>query len=222
MNRAWTLMLLPALLVTAVGCQNKLHKENLALHEQNRELQARTGQLEMQLANQADPAALDALRQQLADREAKIGQLQSELTSTPTGSGNPLDGLAGVETSYNAARGEVTVRVAGDVLFDSGKTTLKPSAQSTLTKIASAIKSSHPGKTIRVEGHTDTDPIRKTRSQFRDNRDLSLERAAEVTRFLEKQGIAPAKIATVGWGEHRTTGQGKNRDRRVEIVVLVD
>jgi outer membrane protein OmpA-like peptidoglycan-associated protein len=130
-------------------------------------------------------------------------------------------GIEGIETSYDKNAGTMTVNLPGDVLFDSGHETIKESAKTTLNKIASALKKDYAGKAIRVEGHTDSDPIVKTKDRYLDNLDLSLSRAAAVTRYLEGQGIAAKQITTSGFGQTKPRGSDKAKNRRVEIVVVV-
>ena len=115
----------------------------------------------------------------------------------------------------------MTMRVPGDVVFASGSTTINKGSEATLTRIADVLKSEYGGRKIRVEGHTDADPINKTAKLFNDNRDLSLKRAYAVTQFLEQKGVSPATMATVGHGPHQPRGANKKDNRRVEIVVVL-
>jgi chemotaxis protein MotB len=107
-------------------------------------------------------------------------------------------------------------------LFDSGKDALKGSASKSLDHIYSVLKAKYPGRHIEVAGHTDSDPIKK--SNWKDNLELSSERAMAVARYLREKGIAKEKIAATGYGEGRpiasnATAEGKKKNRRVEIVV---
>src|SRR5258706_8930786 len=114
-----------ASLLSAAGCQNKVHDENLQLHQQNRELQTQLSDREERLKAAPDPAQLAAMQREIADRDAKIQQLQASLTKPgPGGTADP--GIAGIETTYDAKAGTLTVNLPGDVLFDSGKAMLKP------------------------------------------------------------------------------------------------
>jgi chemotaxis protein MotB len=201
-----------------VGCQNALHDQNLALHSQNRELQERVNQLEGELGTRPDAAQVAGLQQELADRDAQIASLSSKLTTPVAGTSAP--GIEGIETEFDASTGEMTVRVPGDVLFDSGVATLKQSARGTLDKIADALKGDYSGKALRVEGHTDADPLVRTKAQWQDNRNLSLARALAVTRYLESKGVDGKRIATAGFGEFQPRGNDKSKNRRVEIVVI--
>ena len=76
-----------------------------------------------------------------------------------------------------------------------------------------------------VEGHTDHDPIKRSKKRFRSNRHLSAERADAVIRFLTKQcGVPESHVVLVGYGPYDPMAKGsgkpmKARNRRVEIVV---
>src|SRR5439155_6198907 len=138
---------------------NKMHDENQALWQQNRELQARLSESQTQpKAAPADNAQLASLQQQLADRDAKIQELQNQLQQPAPGQAKDPN-LAGIETSYDPKAGTMTVNLPGDVLFDAGKATLKDSAKTTLNKVVAALKKDYANKKVLVEGHTDNDPI---------------------------------------------------------------
>ncbi len=206
--RSITVSLLALAMVVATGCTSKTTASTQAnpLAADNLQLQAQVSQLQSQLT------AAQAAQSALAARDAKIKQLEAKLAQpTP---------IAGLETTYDAAKGELTVNVPGDVLFDSGRDALKPAALKTLDKVIAALKKDYEGKKIRVEGHTDTDPIRSTKGQFMDNLDLSLGRAATVSRYLIKHGIPANDLATVGFGDTHPKAT-KDKSRRVEIVVVV-
>jgi chemotaxis protein MotB len=73
-----------------------------------------------------------------------------------------------------------------------------------------------------VVGHTDTDPIQK--SSWKDNLELSAQRALSVARYLMEHGIPDKQLRAAGCGPARpvasnATAEGKARNRRVEIVV---
>ena len=76
---------------------------------------------------------------------------------------------------------------------------------------------------MRVEGHTDDRPIRT--AAFPSNWELSAARAASVVHLFMDHGIAPARLAVVGFGQYRpvmpnTTPAGRNANRRVAVVIL--
>jgi outer membrane protein OmpA-like peptidoglycan-associated protein len=107
-----------------------------------------------------------------------------------------------------------------DVLFDTGKWTLKPGAREKLAKI-SGIVQAHPGLKLEVEGHTDS-----TGSDDL-NQVLSEHRAQAVRDFLVQQGVSSATITAMGFGKSdpvasNDTTAGRQLNRRVEMVVSGD
>jgi outer membrane protein OmpA-like peptidoglycan-associated protein len=107
-----------------------------------------------------------------------------------------------------------------DVLFDTGKFTLKPGAREKLAKISGIILA-HPGLTITVEGHTDSvggDDY---------NMKLSEDRANAVRTYLVSQGLDSGIVTAQGFGKTRpvadnSTAAGRQQNRRVEMVVAGD
>ncbi len=107
-----------------------------------------------------------------------------------------------------------------DVLFDTGKYTLKPGAREKLAKI-SGIVAAHPTLKLQVEGHTDN----VGSNEF--NMKLSDMRAGAVRDFLMNQGIGSTSITAQGFGEEQPvstneTAVGRQQNRRVEMVVSGD
>lgn len=194
--------------IPLAGCQNRLKMERDALYVQNQELQEELDRARAALGGgQGDQSAL----------LAEIEGLRAQFAAQPiAGANTAFDNIPGVE-AY-ATGGTITVRVQGDILFASGKVSLKNSAKSTLNQIASVIQSEYPGNTIRVEGYTDSDPIRK--SKWKDNLELSLQRAAAVHRQLQSQGIASDNMYAAGFGAARAR-ETKAKSRRVQIVVVL-
>jgi len=107
-----------------------------------------------------------------------------------------------------------------DVLFDFNKYTLKPEAREKLAKI-SGIVLAYPDLKLDVEGHTDSIGSDDY------NQKLSEERASTVRGYLVSQGLKPDNISSVGLGKanpvaDNATAQGRQRNRRVEMVVSGD
>jgi flagellar motor protein MotB len=200
-----------------VGCQNKLQEENRALWQQNRDQQAKIDELASTPAK-GDNAQLAALQSQLADRDQKIADLQSQLRQPASGQSTPDPGIAGIETTFNKQTGEMTVNIPGDVLFDAGRATLKDSSRSTLGKIVSAIKQDYANKHVFVDGYTDSDPISHTKGMWQDNLDLSAARARAVANFLTGQGLDTKLVDARAFGSTNPK-KSKEASRRVEIVV---
>jgi outer membrane protein OmpA-like peptidoglycan-associated protein len=107
-----------------------------------------------------------------------------------------------------------------DVLFDTGKYTLKPTTQISLAKVAGILEA-YPGLKVQVEGYTDavgSDDY---------NQKLSENRAAAVKDFLVSQGVQPNSITSAGFGKSdpvadNTSASGRAQNRRVNMVVSGD
>ena len=132
----------------------------------------------------------------------------------------------GYDVAFDAAAGTVTVTLENSLLFDSGKATLKRTTSTELDHIRSVLRQKYAGKQVDVVGHTDSDPIRKTKDKWKDNLELSAQRAISVARYLIQKGIAEDEIRAVGCGEGRpvasnASSAGKAKNRRVEIVVYI-
>ena len=129
---------------------------------------------------------------------------------------------AGYDVAFDPSKGTITVTLPNAILFDSGKAMLKKATSTELDHIRSVLRDKYSSKQIDVAGHTDTDPIKK--SKWKDNWELSAQRALSVLRYLVKRGIPEDKIQAVGCGQSQpiasnSTASGKARNRRVEIVV---
>jgi len=121
-----------------------------------------------------------------------------------------------------AERGLVLTFVS-EVLFDSGKATLRSEARETLRKVADVIKEKVADRGVGVEGHTDNQPIKH--SGWRSNWELSTSRATAVLHALEEDGVNPRRLVATGYGEYHPvdsndTHEGQQKNRRVEIVIL--
>ncbi|MBM4062497.1 MAG: hypothetical protein FJ265_15580 [Planctomycetes bacterium] len=127
----------------------------------------------------------------------------------------------GRDASVSYRGGRLSIGINDSVTFDSGSTALKDSAHRVLQNVASVLKSKYPGRRIYVEGHTDADPIVKTKDKYRSNRHLSAERADAVARYLIERGVPEPSIFIVGCGQFDPVAAAKNKaqNRRVEVVV---
>jgi len=125
------------------------------------------------------------------------------------------------------------IRVVGDrfvfqseVLFPKGSAEINPAGRLELDKLASAMKELETqipqdiAWVLRVDGHTDTDPIQT--SAFSSNWELSAARAIAVVKELVAQGVSPKRLVAAGFGEYQPIEQGdteeiKTRNRRIEL-----
>jgi outer membrane protein OmpA-like peptidoglycan-associated protein len=117
--------------------------------------------------------------------------------------------------AQNTDRG--LVLTLGDVLFDTGASTLKPGAMTTIDRLAQFM-GDYPERSVRIEGHTDAVGSDET------NQRLSEQRALAVRNALLARNVAPERVTTIGFGEARPiasndTPAGRQQNRRVEVVV---
>ncbi|HEY9138661.1 MAG TPA: OmpA family protein, partial [Terriglobus sp.] len=157
---------------------------------------AERAQAEAEAAN-ASAAAAAARQDVVAMREKLRAQLNAVLATQET------------------ARGLVVT--LGDVLFDTGKSTLKQNAQISLAKV-SAILEQYPDLKLQIEGYTDaigSDAY---------NPKLSEDRAHSTQAFLVNNGVNPSNVSALGFGKSNPvadngTASGRAQNRRVEMVV---
>lgn len=120
-------------------------------------------------------------------------------------------------------KGVVYIDISDKLLFKSGKYEITAQAKTVLGKVATVLKN-QPDIEFMVEGHTDNVPY--SNGVLEDNWDLSVKRATEVVRILQKQyGLDPSKMAAAGRGEYNpvmdnSTAQNRAANRRTRIVIL--
>jgi len=113
-----------------------------------------------------------------------------------------------------------------EVLFPKGATEINPLGAKELDKLASAIKQlekeipSDIAWVLRVDGHTDTDPINT--AQMKSNWELSAARAIAVVKQLIAKGVPPNRLVAAGFGEYQPidtadTDEAKALNRRIEL-----
>lgn len=117
----------------------------------------------------------------------------------------------------------IEVEIKTSILFASGSARVEPAAMPVLEHLA-AILAKFPNP-IHVEGFTDNVPINTV--AFPSNWELSAGRAASVVHLFMRNGVPPGRMAAIGFGEHRpvadnATESGRNKNRRVVIVVMAD
>ncbi len=115
------------------------------------------------------------------------------------------------------------IEINTSVLFPSGSADVSSEALPVLERLGQ-ILAGNPVRT-HVEGHTDELPINTL--VFPSNWELSAARASRVVRIFQGQGVAPERMAAVGFGEFHpvadnTTPTGRQENRRVVIVVMAD
>jgi outer membrane protein OmpA-like peptidoglycan-associated protein len=165
---------------------------------------------------QQEKAQSDADKQ-AAEAKAQQAQLQADQAEKDKAAlrAKLQQQLNAILETRDSARG--LIMNMSDVLFDTGKYTLKPVAREKLAKVA-GILLAYPGLSMEIDGYTDS----VGGDEF--NQTLSEERASSVRDYLTSQGVAAGAIVAKGFGKtnpvaSNDTSQGRQRNRRVELVV---
>jgi chemotaxis protein MotB len=114
----------------------------------------------------------------------------------------------------------VEIEMNSSLLFPSGDAVPNDVAFTLIEKVARILAPY--GNPVHVEGFTDNQPI--ATAQFPSNWELSTARAASIVRMLSMEGVAPGRLAAVGYGEFQpvadnATAEGRARNRRVVLVI---
>lgn len=152
----------------------------------------------------------------LSPAQQQFMQISEQLQSyvSKSGQANMID--------VNLRPEGIAVTLSNALLFPSGGTALGPDSRKALARIADLIRPLP--NDIRVEAHTDNLPTDS--AIYPTNWELSAARAASVARFLiDQEGIAPARLSVLGYGEYRPlfpndTVEHRAENRRADIVIL--
>ena len=181
------------------------------------------------------------LRMAMSEYEKRLHQLD-EMKARFRDLKSRLDKLTGAGLNVPIRHNKMVIQLPGDVLFDSGKDSLKPEGRRILKQVADIIKADTTlsQRDFQVAGHTDKEPYP---GQFIDNWGLSLMRARTVLTFLVDPGhgldprgnptggdLNPAHFSAVGYGQmdpavgslDMQTREEEQKNRRVELVLQPD
>ncbi|MBA9075344.1 MULTISPECIES: OmpA/MotB family protein [Rufibacter] len=193
-----------------------------------KELEASKNALEQEKA--AAQRSLEQANADLRDRDAKLAQYQQQiaqkeriLNELKASVNSALAGFQEQGLTVNIKDGKVYVTMPEKLLFATGSTKVNPIGQSALGKLANAIKSQRDTE-IMVEGHTDDVAVAADNVTYKDNWDLSVLRATEVTRLLINNGVPPQMVVPAGRGQFTPvamtrTPEARQSNRRTEIIL---
>jgi chemotaxis protein MotB len=202
--------------------------------DKNQTLTAQKQAAEQQATQMA--AELQTANSRLANLDAERSELHERYASLLSQATNPLSGDATrkfeelsrkyPEFDFDPATG--VSKFHADVLFDTGKDELKPTAQNVLKEFADLMNSQDASRFhILVVGHTDDQPIKKTstHSKHETNWHLSTDRADAVVMALSKFGVKQSRMGAAGYSmfqpvEANANDLSRQRNRRVEIFIL--
>jgi len=199
------------------GLEESLKSTSDAKNQKIGELSQRLGQLEAENARLKDDIAqLQKLKEMEVQKTSKTYESLLDSMKSEISKG---------EVTISELKGKLTVNLVESVLFDSGKAEVKPNGLVVLQKVIDILKNIK-DKVIRIEGHTDNVPIVGALTRkYPTNWELSAARAINVARYLQQQGIDPALLAAVAYGEYKPvapndTDEGRAKNRRIEIVLV--
>jgi chemotaxis protein MotB len=222
---------------------NKRHTDDEAQYAQDQQtiqdLQGKMKDLGLGLSKSEEEKA--KLKTAMAEYEARLKQLD-DMKARFRDLKSRLDKLTGAGLNVGIRHNKMVIQLPGDVLFDSGKDSLKPDGKKILKQVADIIKADTTlsVRDFQVAGHTDKEPYG---GQFLDNWGLSLMRARTVLVFLispdkgaDARGIPtggaldPNHFAAAGYGAvdpasgsvDQQTRDDEQKNRRVELVLQPD
>jgi len=118
--------------------------------------------------------------------------------------------------------GLMLVKLPDNILFDPGKTDLKPAGQEAIKQVTTILAGIE-GRKFQVTGHTDSQPIKS--GKFKSNWELSTQLAVEVVKFMSKNGMDEKRLSAAGYADtlpvaDNGSDDGRRQNRRIEIVVV--
>jgi chemotaxis protein MotB len=159
-------------------------------------------------------ARLEELRKQKAAAEARLSTFKNLLSKLRAM-------IDSGQLKVIIRDGRMIIALPNDILFDSGKTSVKAEGKKALEMVAQVLATVS-DRDFLVAGHTDDLPI-KTR-EFPSNWELSTARAVEVVRFLITKGMSGKVLAAAGFAEFdpviaNASAESRAQNRRIEIVL---
>lgn len=197
-----------------LSAQNQSYEAKIAELEQ--ELAGLNAQLE-EFAEQQGITAMELaeLRAEKAKREREL-QVYKDLF----GQLKKLVDAGTIEVVFR--KGRMTLNLRNEILFDSGKSRLRPEGVSAVTEIVPALLSVGDREFL-VAGHTDNVPINSAR--FKSNWELSTARAVSMVKAMVDAGYPPERLGAGGFGEYDPVASNdapnsRAQNRRIEIILM--
>ena len=212
--------------------RDQLQAQNSAIRQDKTRTEDNLNQSLLTKSNQVNQLnqTLGVTEQDLAGKNARVAELQRVLDEKEAATNalrkkvaDALLGFNANDLQVNVKNGKVYVSLSEQLLFKSGSTKVDPAGQDALIKLSNALKDNKDINVL-VEGHTDNVPIKGVVNGAKDNWDLSVLRATEITRLLTSAGLDPTQITPSGRGEYmplvaNDTPQNKALNRRTDIIL---
>ena len=158
---------------------------------------------------------MEELKKAQAQAEARAAQFRKLVTQFKT-----LTDAGKLKVEIRENR--MIIALGDKILFDPGKTDLKPEGKDALKQVSEVLKDLQ-NRNFQVAGHTDNIPIKS--QKFRSNWDLSTARAVEVVNFMISSGLDGKRLSAAGYADMspvapNDTTENKARNRRIEITLV--
>ncbi|MFL5729194.1 MAG: OmpA family protein [Cytophagaceae bacterium] len=195
--------------------QTNVLNKNLSQREKDLiESEKKVQQLQVDL--QEREARVKELEKVLADKDKAVNELKNKVSKA-------LLSFKDKDLTVTVKNGKVYVSLSEQLLFKSGKTDVDTKGKEALKKLAEVLKDQS-DINVMGEGHTDDVKINEGTPGMKDNWDLSVLRATEITRLLIAGGVDPQKVVPAGRGEFQPVAEGKTaearqKNRRTEIIL---
>ncbi len=199
---------------------------NLTLHQQ--QIVALREQLvDMQQTNDQLLATIEelnrALEKEKIAREARLAKVKNTYNLLV---GALEEEIKRGELTISNLEGQLSVNLLNKILFDSGKTAIKPAGQKVLKSLGEVL-SQFPDKALQISGHTDNVQISSRLIElYPSNWELSTARATSVVHFLQKKvGLQGKRLIAAGYSEYRPVASnedaaGRAQNRRIQILLV--
>lgn len=193
-------------------------EEKAAKQKEIDELQKRIAEADAKAgaADEQTRAELEELRKQKAAADARLKLFEDFLAKFKKM-------IEAGKLDITVRRGQIVLALGTDILFDTGKTEIKPEGKTALVEVAEVLKGVS-GRRFQVAGHTDNVPI-KTTKEFASNWELSTARAVAVIKLLLEKGVKAEVLSAAGYAEFDPAGpnnsdKARAKNRRIEIVIV--
>lgn len=125
------------------------------------------------------------------------------------------------KTKMHKTNEGITVSISETGFFAPGEAKIEDDTAEVISTLAESLKENQ--HKIRVEGHTDSQPI--SNAKYSSNWELSTARASSVLLMFAENGISPERLSAAGYGGFQpvadnSTAEGRAKNRRVDVVIL--
>lgn len=191
----------------------ELESKNIELQRKEDELRQLAAELE------AKQAMLEQREKRVKELEAMLQEQKDAIRKLKEKVLNALRGFEGKGITVEERNGKIYVSMEAKLLFPSGSTSVNKDGKDAIIQLARVLAEQKDLEII-VEGHTDTDPMKRA-SHPKNNWELSVLRATAVTEImLDNSEMSPTTISASGRSEyHPADPNDKSKNRRIEVII---